>query len=132
MAETAANFYATGRRKNAIARVWIFPGQKGVSINGEDVAQYTERKNLQMIVEQPLKLAQLMEQFRVRAEVCGGGKAGQAGAVRLGIARALVSYDEKLRSLMRQGGLLTRDPRKKERKKPGRKGARKRFQYTKR
>lgn len=85
-----------------------------------------------MIVGQPMKTAQLTEQFRIRAEVSGGGIAGQANAIRLGIARALLGYDEKLRSSMRQAGYLTRDPRKKERKKPGRKGARRSFQYTKR
>lgn len=85
-----------------------------------------------MIVEQPLKAAQLADQFGVCAFVHGGGLAGQAGAIRLGIARALLHHDEKLRTTMRQGGFLTRDPREKERKKFGRKGARRRFQYTKR
>ena len=128
----AENFYATGRRKRSIARVWIFPGQKGITINGQEFSEYLKRANLEVIVQQPLKLAQLVDQFRVRAEVHGGGIAGQAGAVRLGIARALLVHDEKLRTTMRQGGFLTRDPREKERKKCGRKGARKRFQYTKR
>ena len=131
MAQAPA-FYATGRRKNAIARVWIFPGQKGFTVNGQDPHAYLQRPNLEVLVEQPLKAAQIADQFRVRAEVHGGGMAGQAGAIRLGVARALVSYDAKLRSALRQAGLLTRDPREKERKKPGRKGARKRFQYTKR
>lgn len=127
-----ASFYATGRRKNAIARVWIFPGQKGISINGQESMAYLKRSTLQMIIEQPLQAAQAKEKFEVRARVHGGGMAGQAGAIRLGIARALVACDENLRSSMRQHGFMTRDPRKKERKKPGRKGARKRFQYTKR
>ncbi len=127
-----SSFYATGRRKNAIARIWLFHGEKGFTINGEEQAHYLKRGNLQMIVEQPLKASQLIDQFRIRAKVAGGGVAGQAGAIRLGIARALVRYDENLRPVMRRGGYLTRDPRKKERKKPGRKGARKRFQYTKR
>ena len=133
-ASTAApsTFYATGRRKQAIARVWLFAGQKGIVVNGEELGAYLKRDNLKMIVEQPFKLTNLMDQFRVRAEVKGGGSAGQAGAIRLGIARALLSYDSKLRSGLRQGGFLTRDPREKERKKFGRKGARKRFQYTKR
>lgn len=125
-------FYATGRRKNAIARVWIFPGQKGFTVNGQETHAYLQRPNLEMMVEQPLKAAQGSEQFRVRAEVHGGGIAGQAGAIRLGVARALVAYDAKLRSAMRAAGLMSRDPREKERKKFGRKGARKRFQYTKR
>lgn len=127
-----SSFYATGRRKNAIARVWIFPGQKGITINGQESMEYLKRSNLQMIIEQPLQTAQAKDRFEVRAKVHGGGIAGQAGAIRLGIARALVASDEKWRSSMRQAGFLTRDPRKKERKKTGRKGARKRFQYTKR
>lgn len=131
MTETT-NFYATGRRKNSIARVWIYPEQKGISINGKVSSQYLLRPTLQMRVEQPLKSVQSLEKFRVRAKVVGGGIAGQAGAVQLGIARALVRYDEKLRSTLRKGGFLTRDPRKKERKKAGRKGARRSFQYTKR
>lgn len=131
MAQTTS-FYGTGRRKNAIARVWIFPGQTGFTINGNTPQFYLQRANLEMIVGQPMKTAQLTEQFRIRAEVTGGGTAGQAGAIRLGIARALLGYDAKLRSAMRQAGYLTRDPRKKERKKPGRKGARRSFQYTKR
>lgn len=126
------SLYATGRRKNAIARVWIFPGQQGFEINGRKHSEYLQRPVLEMIVEQPVKASQLSETFRIRAEVCGGGTAGQAAAIRLGVARALVGYDEKLRPALRQAGLMTRDPRKKERKKFGRKGARKRFQYTKR
>lgn len=125
-------FYATGRRKEAVARVWLFHGEKGFTINGEAYAAYLKRGNLQMLVDQPLKTAQLTDAFRIRARVEGGGIAGQAGAVRLGIARCLLQYDEKLRPALRRGGFLTRDSREKERKKPGRKGARKRFQYTKR
>lgn len=126
------SFYATGRRKRAVARVYLVRGQKGFTVNGQNVADYLKRANLTMLAESPLKAAQVQEQFRVRADVVGGGLAGQAGALSLGIARALVRFDEKLHSLMRQGGFLTRDPREKERKKFGRKGARKRFQYTKR
>lgn len=125
-------YYATGRRKSSIARVWLTPGAKNISVNKQEFGDYLRRGNLKMIVEQPLKAAQLSDQFSVRAMVHGGGLAGQAGAIRLGIARALVVYDEKLRTTMRQGGFLTRDPREKERKKFGRKGARRRFQYTKR
>ncbi len=126
------NFYATGRRKESIARVWLFPGKKGFSINGQEPMQYLKRANLHMIVEQPLKVAEGVNDFRVRSNVHGGGLAGQAGAIRLGIARALVQFDEKLRPALRKAGLLTRDPRTKERKKFGHKGARKSFQYTKR
>jgi len=124
--------YATGRRKSAIARVWVFPGQKGMTVNGEESGAYLKRANLQMLIEQPLKAVNMLDQVRVRARVSGGGIAGQAGAVQLGIARTLVSLNPELRSTLRAGGFLTRDPRKKERKKPGRKGARRRFQYTKR
>ena len=127
-----APIYATGRRKSAIARVWIFPGQKGFKINGQDSDKYLKRANLQMVVEQPLKAVNLLGQVRIRARVDGGGPAGQAGAVRLGIARALLELNADSRSTLRQGGYLTRDPREKERKKAGRKGARRRFQYTKR
>lgn len=129
---TVSIAYATGRRKSAIARVWIFPGQKGFTINGEDSAKYLKRANLQMLVEQPLKTANLLGQVRIRVRVEGGGVAGQAGAVRLGIARALVKNNPEMRSAMRKGGFMTRDPREKERKKPGRKGARRSFQFTKR
>ncbi len=131
MPDTAA-IYATGRRKRAIARVWLFQGQKGFTVNGVNSAAYLRRDSLQLLVDQPMKATQLADQFRIRARVHGGGVAGQAGAISLGIARALLQYDEKLRPALRKGGFLTRDSRKKERKKPGRKGARKRFQYTKR
>lgn len=129
---TTAAIYATGRRKCAIARVWIFPGQKGFIVNGQDSDKYLKRANLQMLVEQPLKAVNMLGQIRIRARVEGGGTAGQADAVRLGIARALLKLNPEHRSALRQGGHLTRDPREKERKKPGRKGARRRFQYTKR
>ncbi|MDD5217428.1 MAG: 30S ribosomal protein S9 [Candidatus Omnitrophica bacterium] len=125
-------FYATGRRKAARARVWIFHGQKGMTINGKDSLEYLKRQDLKDLVVQPLKISQMEEQFRVRVDALGGGVAGQAGAIRLGIARALLKFDEKLRPMMRKAGYLTRDPREKERKKFSHKGARKSFQYTKR
>ncbi len=131
-AASSSSVYATGRRKSAIARVWIFPGQKGFTVNGQDSEKYLKRANLQMLVDQPLKTANLHGQVRVRARVEGGGVAGQAGAIRLGIARALVNFNPEMRSAMRKGGFMTRDPREKERKKPGRKGARRSFQFTKR
>ena len=124
--------YATGRRKSAIARVWIFPGQKGFTINGEDSAKYLKRANLQMVVDQPIQAVSPKEVVRIRARVVGGGIAGQAGAVRLGISRALVKLNEKFQPALRKGGFLTRDPRQKERKKYGKKGARRGFQFTKR
>jgi len=126
------SLYATGRRKRAIARVWLFQGQTGFTVNGQNMPEYVQRENLKIMAELPLKVSKMQDQFRVRAMVHGGGKVGQAGAVSLGIARALVQYDEKLRSGLRREGLLTRDPREKERKKYGRKGARRSFQYTKR
>lgn len=132
MTTSVSSFYATGRRKSAIARVWVFPGQKGFIVNGQDSAKYLKRANLQMLVEQPLKSANLLGQVRVRARVEGGGVSGQAGAIQLGIARALVGLNPEMRATMRKGGFMTRDPRERERKKPGRKGARRSFQYTKR
>ena len=132
MSEKEKYYAATGRRKQAIARVWLFPGQKGFTVNGQASPDYLRRANLQMIVEQPLRATQSLDQCRIRARVIGGGLAGQAGAIRLGIARALVKLDENLRQKLRRGGYLTRDPREKERKKFGRKGARRSFQYTKR
>lgn len=131
MAENT-KFYATGRRKSAIARIWIVRGEKGFAVNGRNLAEYLKRPNLQALAEEPLKTTKLVDQFRVRAKVHGGGMAGQAGAIRLGVARALIAYDAALRPVLRQGGFLTRDPRVKERKKVGHKGARRSFQYTKR
>jgi small subunit ribosomal protein S9 len=125
-------FYATGRRKKSIARVWIFPGQKGFTINGQDSSKYLKRANLQMVVDQPIQAVSPKEVVRIRARVLGGGIAGQAGAVRLGISRALVKLNEKFQPTLRKGGFLTRDPRQKERKKYGKKGARRGFQFTKR
>ena len=124
-------FYATGRRKSAIARVWLVPNDSGFEINGRSLEEYLETEILRLIVRQPLELAKAVERFKVIAKVSGGGQSGQAGALRLGIARALVNTDETLNSPLRKGGFLTRDPREKERKKFGRKGARRRFQYTK-
>lgn len=125
-------YYGTGRRKQAIARVWLLKGEKGFSINGLTAKDYLKRDSLVMLVEEPLKTAKLTEDFRVRAKVVGGGITGQAGAVRLGVARALLGFNDTLRSSLRREGMLTRDPREKERKKSGRKGARRSFQYTKR
>lgn len=132
MAKTDSSYYATGRRKEAIARVWIVQNEKGFTVNGESPMGYLKRNVLQDVVEEPLKATNMLDKFRVRAKVHGGGIAGQAGAVRLGIARALCKYDENLRQTLRRGGFLTRDPREKERKKFGRKGARRSFQFTKR
>ncbi len=125
-------FYGTGRRKTAVTRVQLFRGQKGILVNGREIGNYLQNEQLRTIAERPLTLTNLQDQFRVRVRATGGGLAGQAEAISLGIARALLQFDEKLRSDLRRNGLLTRDPREKERKKPGRKGARRSFQYVKR
>lgn len=123
---------ATGRRKEATARIQLFKGSGKIQINGKDIATYFGRPTLQMLVRQPLEAMQLNAKIDVIANARGGGLAGQAGAVRHAISRALVSFDETLKTLLRRGGFLTRDPRMKERKKYGRKGARRRFQFSKR
>lgn len=125
-------YYATGRRKNSIARVWLEDGGKETIINGQPMEVYFPRETLRMIIQQPLEAVKLMERFGIKVDVYGGGLSGQAGAVRLGISRALVEFDQAHRPLLRKSGFLTRDPRKKERKKYGRKGARRSFQFTKR
>ena len=124
--------YATGRRKRAVARVWLAKGESGFVINDVEVEHYCRRDNLRREVFRPLELAGGVDGFGVWATVSGGGEAGQAGALRHGLTRALIKLDPALRSALRKEGLVTRDPRKKERKKYGQKGARKRFQYTKR
>ena len=125
-------FYATGRRKTAIARVWLTPGSGKVDVNGRDLIGHFKRGVLQMKIEQPLKVTDQMDKVDIRARVLGGGLSGQAGALRLGIARALTIMNEELRAILRQNDLMTRDPRMRERKKYGQPGARKRFQYSKR
>lgn len=126
-------FYGTGRRKEATAAVWISQAdEKTFTVNDTPFDQYFTRETSKMIVNQPLEVTNLTGQFSVRATVKGGGPNGQAGALRLGIARALVEFNEELKSVLRRSGFLTRDPREKERKKFGRKGARRSFQFTKR
>jgi small subunit ribosomal protein S9 len=129
MAETN---YGTGRRKSAIARVWITPGEGNITINGRDFKHYLGRPVLEILVKSPLVALQMDGRWDVKATTKGGGIAGQAGAVRLGIARALLTYDETLRKELRALGYLTRDSRVKERKKYGRKKARRGFQFVKR
>lgn len=126
------SFYATGRRKTAIARVWVRPGSGEIKVNQQDLMSYFNRPTLKMIIEQPLLLAGGIDKFDVEADVYGGGKSAQADAMKLGMSRALLSWNAELRTTFRQNGLLTRDPREKERKKYGQPGARKRFQYSKR
>ena len=122
----------TGRRKEAVARVQLKPGSGRVFINGRTLEDYFPRLALQFLVREPLVATQKQGQFDCVARVSGGGLAGQAGAIRHGVARALCVADENFRSVLRKTGLLTRDPRVRERKKYGQKGARKRFQWTKR
>ncbi len=124
--------YATGRRKNAVARVWIKPGPGKITINGKELEKYFARPALQMILRQPLEAAERLDQYDVICTVSGGGLSGQAGAVRHGIARALVNYEPALRPVLKKGGFLTRDARVVERKKYGRRKARRSFQFSKR
>ena len=121
-----------GRRKRAVARVTLKPGEGEWWVNSRSLEEYFPRPTHQQKIGEPLKAAEMDGQFDVRVRVCGGGQTGQADAVRMGLARALVEQDEDLRSVMRAGGFLTRDSRKGERKKPGRPKARKRFQFSKR
>jgi small subunit ribosomal protein S9 len=125
-------FYGTGHRKNATSKVWITPGEGQFVVNGMSLAQYVKRPTLELMVKEPLEIARSLGTLNVRVTCLGGGIAGQAGAMRHGIARALVSMDAELRSPMRRAGLLTRDPRVKESKKYGRKRARRGFQFKKR
>lgn len=124
--------YGTGRRKSAIARVWIEPGDGSITINGRDFKAYLCRPVLEILVKSPLTALDIDGKFSVKAMVKGGGVVGQAGAIKLGISRALVERDENLRRDLRAGGFLTRDARVKERKKYGRKKARRGFQFVKR
>ena len=130
---TAQNtIWATGRRKRAIARVRLIAGSGEIEVNKKSLEEYLERPTLKMIVMQPIQAANVGNKFNIIATVEGGGKSGQAGALRHGISRAIALTGEELRVLLRKKGFLTRDPRKRERKKYGQKGARKKFQWTKR
>ncbi len=131
-AETVTRFYATGKRKNAIARVWLMPGSGRITINQRPVEQYFGRDVLRMIIRQPFEVTGVVDKFDIVATVLGGGASGQAGALRHGISKALLSVDQEAKGKLRKEGLLTRDPRAKERKKYGQKGARARFQFSKR
>ena len=130
---TATNrTYATGKRKTAIARVWVSPGTGQVTVNDKAANDYFERETSIMIMKQALELIEALDQFDVWATVKGGGHSAQAEAMRHGISRALITMDPEKRSVLKRAGFLTRDARKKERKKYGQPGARKRFQYSKR
>jgi len=130
MSET--QFYGTGRRKTSTARVYLTEGNGGILINNRPLEQFFGRKTAQMIVRQPLELTELANKFDVKATVSGGGTTGQAGAIRHGLTRALMHYDESLRTGLRKAGFVTRDAREVERKKVGLRKARKATQYSKR
>lgn len=125
-------YYGTGRRKTSTARVYLRPGSGEIKVNRRDFDTYFPNEALRMIIRQPLRLTDTTQKFDILVNVLGGGVAGQAGAVRHGITRALMEYNPDLRPVLKKAGLVTRDPRKKERKKYGQKGARKRFQFSKR
>lgn len=125
-------YYGTGRRKTSTARVFLRPGTGAVKINGRDMDDYFPSEVLKMIIRQPLLVTETADKFDATITVLGGGPSGQAGAVRHGISRALVEYNGELRGRLKSAGFMTRDPRKKERKKYGQKGARARFQFSKR
>ncbi len=125
-------YYATGKRKTSIARVWMKPGAGKVTVNEQDLNQYFKLDTAKMIIFQPLELTGTLGQFDIAVTVQGGGMKGQAGAIRHGITRGLLAIKNEFRESLKKAGLITRDPRKKERKKYGQKGARKRFQYSKR
>jgi small subunit ribosomal protein S9 len=125
-------YYGTGRRKTSTARVYLRPGKGDISVNKRKFDEYFPNEALRMIIRQPLRLTDTANKFDILVNVEGGGTAGQAGAVRHGITRALLEFNADLRPTLKKAGLITRDPRQKERKKYGQKGARKRFQFSKR
>ena len=125
-------YYGTGRRKTSTARVYLRPGTGEIVVNRRPFDNYFPNEALQMIIRQPLRLTETAGKFDILVNVDGGGTAGQAGAVRHGITRALMEFNADLRPVLKKAGLVTRDPRQKERKKYGQKGARKRFQFSKR
>ncbi|MEO6796756.1 MAG: 30S ribosomal protein S9 [Candidatus Dormibacter sp.] len=132
MADNEHYYYGTGRRKNAVARVRLYPGDGTITVNNKPPLQYFGRRMLEMVVVEPLRLTESLKKFNISAKVNGGGMSGQAGALQHGIARALIVADLAMRPVLKKHGLLSRDPRMKERKKAGLKRARKAPQYTKR
>ena len=129
---TSIQYYGTGRRKTSAARVYLRPGTGAITVNTKTFDAYFPNEMLKMIIRQPLVITETADKFDILVRVRGGGSSGQAGALRHGIARALVEYNPELRAKLKEAGFLTRDPRKVERKKYGRPGARKRFQFSKR
>ena len=132
MAINTNEIIATGRRKCAVARVRLFPGSGKITVNGKEMSEYFPSESLQGYVKQVFNVSETTDKFDIAARIDGGGIAGQAGALRHGIARALVTYDEELRPALKAAGMMTRDARVKERKKSGQPGARRRFQFSKR
>ena len=132
MYETNPYFYGTGRRKESVARVRVYAGTGKITINDRDIDDYFGLETLKLIVRQPLAITDTTEKFDIVCRVSGGGVTGQAGAIRHGLSRALLQYDESLRPALKKAGFLTRDSRKKERKKYGQRAARARYQYSKR
>jgi small subunit ribosomal protein S9 len=132
MASKSQSFYATGRRKTAIARVWMTPGSGAITINKRDIDNYFGRPTSKMVLRQPLEATENVGKYDIQVNVCGGGLQGQAEAIRHGITRALMLINIGLRPTLKKAGFVTRDDRKKERKKYGQRGARARFQYSKR
>ena len=132
MTSTEEKFYATGKRKEAIAKVWLQSGDGKIVVNNKDLSAYFARKTSDMIVKQPLEITNTLGSYDVNATVMGGGLSGQAGALKLGISKALIQLDPDLRPVLKKAGFLTRDSRKVERKKYGQPGARKRYQFSKR
>jgi small subunit ribosomal protein S9 len=124
--------YATGKRKTAVARVWLTPGDGNITINKRNIDDYLKRETAKMVIRQPLELTETLGKYDVYVNVRGGGISGQAGAIKHGISKALLEANPDFRSLLKKAGFLTRDSRVKERKKYGQPGARKRFQYSKR
>ena len=132
MYETKPYFYGTGRRKSSVARVRVYNGTGKITINGRDIDNYFGLETLKFIVRQPINLTDTADKFDIVCNVTGGGITGQAGAIRHGLSRALLQYNEELRPALKKAGFLTRDPRMKERKKYGLKGARRAPQFSKR
>lgn len=132
MAATDKFYYATGRRKTSAARVFLKPGKGKITINGKDADDYLRRMQSRMVIEQPIELLAQSGKFDAKVTVAGGGESGQAGAIRLGITRALIAFNPEFKDALKKAGFVTRDPRMVERKKYGRAGARRRFQYSKR
>ncbi len=125
-------FYATGKRKTSIARVWLKPGEGNITVNRRTLDEYFGRETSKMVIRQPLELTDNMGKFDIQVNVCGGGPSGQAGAIKHGITKALLEVDPALRAVLKKAGFITRDSRAKERKKYGRKAARAAFQFSKR